>query len=368
MGEAAAGAIAVAVAAAVYCLIVHTGRAIAATSTRRGTGRSVLAAVLMSVTLLASAYGVTTASLFLFEGPTMLRESLATARENVDLLRNIAADKLRVPEIEALQRRVLGWKQTVLAEIENPALCGIGPKARDALMQIKADLKSVDVLAGTDQARNCADRGYVTRLKRTYDEMIERALKEKVMLLQSELRAGERVEALGWIRAEAGRDIAAIDDAAAKLVGVQNLLDGTKKFYDTLSLIDTAKAHYASMYRRLRGLLNGEMLQGVPPQIPPDSLEKLASGLRGAAIVFERYHRLTTWIYVMLAIGVDVILVLTIANAVRVNRARDMTRRAHGRETRFPSDEGPLVEGVRYIWAPVPHPLARPSRSAAPDR
>ncbi|WP_298961446.1 hypothetical protein [uncultured Methylobacterium sp.] len=328
----------------IYFFVVHLGHAFADLWMRRTGFLTTIG--LFSITILASAYGVITASMLLFEGPVILRESLTTARSAILRLEAVAGSRLKVPELDEVQARVAAHRQTLYAEIRNPAWCGIGPKARDAIRELQRDLPGVKVLAGTDAIRNCSDRAYLDRLQAAYADLIEGALRDHP--LQARFRMTERSEALFQARALARKDRDEIDAMLAKLSGVGNFVRNLELLREGTKVVNKTKSDYDGLHQKLTGLIGP--IPDLPAQIEASALDQITSSFQLPNVLASRWNKITTVIYVAIALAMDVLTALMIAHSVAFDQSRSAARRE------FDDGRGFDLDGIRYIWSPVRHP------------
>ncbi len=332
------------VALLIYGFLVIAGRALVEVSGASPWRRRLLKGGSLLILLLTSGYGVLAACMLLLEGPTILRESIATTREALLRIQAESAAILARPEVDALASRVRSLAKNLDTEIRNPVACGIGPGARRAIDGIKAVLPGVEILTGTGRGLDCKDRATVEAVARAYGSMIDKALGE--YLAQPSRQMAERASLSREIRLTVDQEVARLNEKEKALIGVNNFLFDQTLFEAIVPTITQANAEYIKLYNKLSGFSNLEKFK-LKSYLANNAYESVTSLVQLVNVLIERSNRPTTYIYIMVPFAIDFLAVFLVVNAVRVDREREARRR------RLNRDRTLRESGVTYIWSPI---------------
>jgi len=302
--------------------------------------------------LLCSAYGIFSSLLLYIEGPVIMRESLGEAGGSVIRLENVAKSVLSHSEWDNYVAEVRGVKQNfhnaILPNVSDPAssrFCGIGPQAKDYIGELRTLLKGFDVTSGDDRDHDCSRRSYFESLQRKYDELIEQLLPNQPEMATQ--RVVEKDSLRDQVIHRADIDSAAIARMLSELQGVLTFFPDLTLYHLSSTVYSDVSRDYSDSYNHLLGFANAEAL-GLPSALAAPAVDEIATPWRVPDVVVARAGHATTWVYLLIALAVDLIASLLAANVVYVLTLRRKfllyamaVRRVAGSE-------------VSYIYRPEP--------------
>jgi hypothetical protein len=285
------------------------------------------------------------------EGPIIMKESLSDADAAYIKLANEARRVLAHPRWDRLVSDVhvakTQFHNTILPSLATNSshYCGIGPQADEIKHTLVGLLPGFQITAGDDQDHDCSHRAYFEKLQNHYDALIESLLANHP--LKSEEKVNLRDELLNKTTSQVDFDNRSLAAMLTKLQGVTTFFPDLTMYHEAARLFETVSEHYRESYNRLLGFSGQDAgFARVSPTLAAPALDEIATPWRVPNVVVERANRATTWIFLIIAVGVDLIASLLAANLVyvlSVNRSfSDFTKAAKS------------VRGsdVSYLWRP----------------
>jgi len=302
--------------------------------------------------LLCSAYGIFSSLLLYIEGPVIMRESLADAGAKTIRLENVAKSVLSHMEWDSYVAEVRGVKQNfhsaILPNVADPStshFCGIGTQARDYVGELKTLLKGFDVTSGDDRDHDCSHKNYFQSLQRKYDDLIEQLLPNQSAFATQ--RVAEKDNLRNHIVERTTVDAGAISGTLSKLQGVVTFFPDLTLYHLSSAVYSGVSSDYSDSYNRLLGFANADAL-GLPSGLAAPAVDEIATPWRVPDVVVARAGHATTWVYLLIALAVDLIASLLAANVVYVLTLR-RKRLLYALSVRQVAGSD-----VSYIWLPVP--------------
>jgi hypothetical protein len=335
------GAIAVALGmlTLIYIFVRHT--AIAIHHARSINGLAKLSWIpLFLILFLFSGYGVITASMLLFEGPTVCRESITAMLDALSKLEAYEIRALRDDSYEDTRSRVEAERVQLHQEIHSPSLrqyCGIGPSAKEIIVHLANNLPGIALINGTDNNHNCNDRTYLDRITRAYDDEINAGLKN----LSERHHIPERQRLHDEFAKSIGENKGELSTLLDKLAGLSSFITNFSLYTGSVKALEDARTAYVSFVPKLKAFdTSGRSDVAASPPMGP--VERLASGFHVVSVVGNRLDRPQTWLYIAIALVGD-LLVCWMASLV-VQRYAEIRRE--------PDDAEIRRAGVTYLWRP----------------
>jgi hypothetical protein len=303
--------------------------------------------------LLFSAYGVYSSLMLYIEGPVIMRESLSEASVALIKLGNSAKNVLAHPEWDTLVSQVRAAKlqlhNTILppASDANSRYCGIGLQAEGIKKTLTDLLPGFQITAGDDRDHDCSHRAYFQLLQQHYDVLIDKLLANHPT--RSIHKIVERDELRDKILSQNDTDKIMLSKTLSMLNGVTTFFPDLTLYHESSRIYSTVSEHYVDSYNKLLSFGSAEALSIEPSLVAP-AVDQIATPWRVPDVVVARANRGTTWIFLLIAIAVDLIGSVLAANAVYVLRIR---------QARFAfATSAKSVAGtdVAYIWRPDPRP------------
>ncbi len=246
-----------------------------------------------------SALGTTNAMFVMFQSSNIFREQIENGKTAVALLNEVASTKLATPEVERFESQVMSAWANLKAEIENPVLCGQGDRAQlraAELQNLLPEFRTLRTNGGCEKN---------SLLVAAYDKQIREILNRNPLRLQSQDLVSIRSKIQGHCSELADR----LKLAEAELSGTYRIAHMKATLYSI-----------ASEYSELRQQLNAK--KNVPANELPlllDTSTVSALGDIGQIIpfLFSRLSEVSTYIYVILALVLDLTMIAAFARVIR---------------------------------------------------
>jgi hypothetical protein len=330
--------------------------------------------------LLCSAYGIFSSLLLYIEGPVVMRESLDDAGARIIRLENVANTVLAHPEWDKYVAEVRAVKQrlhnAILPNVADPAsshFCGFGSQAKQNVTDLQTLFRTspptavspclsdpasasgtgygcifiFEVTRGDDVDHDCAHKEYFQSLQRKYDDLTEQLLTNHPD--RAKLQVVEKDVLRDAIVSRTSADGGSISSMLSKLQGVVSFFPDLTLYHLSSRVYADASQHYSESYNRLLGFAKAEAL-GLPPALAAPAVDEIATPWRVPDVVVARATHATTWIYLGIAVAVDLIASLLAANVVYVLTMR------HKLLLYALSMRKVAESDVSYIWRPEPRP------------
>jgi len=258
-----------------------------------------------------SAMGTVNAAFVLWEGSSVVRQDMAEVRGAYTALDVAARQRLLLPEQESKRSRLEALLTNLEQEINNPNggnLCGVGEAANAIVGRIREIVPQMPVIRGTGAIRSC-DPARGRKVAEAYAQSARASLEQDPDYLR--FRGPEKT---GFLRDLEGH-VAAMRRAFEQVEGV--LGDPTAfARAEVQRPLATAAADYNADYRRLAGL--GAPPSGdVPARVDVSQSQELGSFAAFFDILGSRLTSLKTWVYLLVALLLDLSLVHFLTEAFR---------------------------------------------------
>jgi hypothetical protein len=236
------------------------------------------------------------------EGKQVFMEAVEAAKTDYKELTSSATKILYNELADRKKKKVEGIQELFFAELSNPQLCGQGPKARSLAAELADELPGFRTLAGGGDCKQ------VSALINSYTQSIHKLLANHPALTghqESEelLRRIKESETIAQTKLdEIKKEIAAGDDLLGNIRPEIEDIAGT---YQTLSTELAAKPSQLSFKANID--LNEVRGLGAWGQLP--------------GLILSRVDRLSTYLYLLLAVFFDWMLVYFFAQLSEAKRA-----------------------------------------------
>lgn len=271
-----------------------------------------------------SALGTMNTVFYYGEGGIVLREHLAQARQCLNELETTAKDALQTPAYSKRVAQVNGLLTRLEEEIRNPRNCGEGPEANRILQQLGRELGS-EFTPLSGRSRDCQR---VHELMTSYRRIAADLLRTSPDYTRENVA---RKEALMATIAEFTRSAhKRLDDAESALAA------GSRG--DAQDALEGAASYYGKMTLELTGASGGP--QTTSCTIDVRQIRGLGSIAQVIPILMHRLDHLSTYLYILLALLLDVILIACFMRVLRsaqqpTDRPPTTTDGASGRQPHF---------------------------------
>lgn len=341
----------------IFLMIAHTGKAFAGIDRERPI--TIAAALVSFLALFAfSGWGVVTSAMFLIEGPAIVREKADEMSVGMSRLDQTAKTRLPVPEFQQLHATVRDLETKLVEEINNRSggrYCGVGPLALATLAQITSHLPTVGFIAGTGNAHDCADKARLRVIEDQYRESITNALNNHPLIAQHRLR--ERAALQKDIEAGVAENVSKLQNLAASSLEFRS---NPRAYQLAFRILSQANSSYRSLVTRLNTLLGEDA--GLPPEFDLAHVESISTGASVINAILGRLNRTMTWVILLGAVALDLIITLTVAAIYA-----DVRRRSREREE---AEARILIPGedIRFLWLPPSQRWLRDGERLQPAR
>tara|TARA_R110000822_G_scaffold37204_2_gene104315 strand:- start:59 stop:1084 length:1026 start_codon:yes stop_codon:yes gene_type:complete len=246
-----------------------------------------------------SAAGVYNSMMVFLEGEQVLADTASIAQNRFSGLESAANRQLTADGVVERKNKVNSLRDALISEIKNPLNCGQGPEARRLIAELKRALPEFEPLSG---ARNCEqNEAVINDYNERIDALISRAPWNNPELNVVVNQAGAARSELGKLRKEVSRSYSANDIAQ-----ISSIFEGFQTDYQDL----------------LQRLGKEADIEDLPDGLDIVAAQSLGNVYRLPALVLNRLDEASTYVYLLVALGFDLLLVylFQIANLSRARR------------------------------------------------
>ena len=277
--------------------------------------------------LIISGVGIFNSLMLNLEGRRIFSDRIEVAQERFNVLEVAALKEQKMQGIESKIKEVNSAKEALMAEIQSPGNCGNGQEAKRLIMQLKRLLVDLSLPSGKVDCRNPSS---VKQYVDAYTQMIDVVLDNQ-----------------DWNNKDLTAIISSTRDGRAKLACLKNGCSST----DTTNYGGTANlSNYAALLQDINVNTSGipdlmriitprmEELEGeysrnveiyektaktmpatIKPDLELDELRGIGQASQILNLIIARADRITTYLYILLAIGFDFLMVYFFANVLKNN-------------------------------------------------
>lgn len=256
--------------------------------------------ILVIPLFLVSAAGVYNSMMVFLEGEQVLADTTSDAQTQFSALEEAANRKLAADGVTNRINQINSHRDSLISEIKNPLNCGQGPEARRLISELKRELPEFEPLSG---ARNCEQNdAVVADYNERIDALIARAPWNNSELVAVSNGAEKARSELGELRKEISRSYSATD-----ISQIGSILEGHQTEYQDLLLRLGKQTDVADL----------------PDRLDIVAAQSLGNVYRLPALFISRLDEASTWVYLLVALGFDLLLAyfFQLATANRVRRA-----------------------------------------------
>lgn len=315
---------------------------------KRETGRDKTWIAYFFVLFCLSSLGTMNTFFYWGERSFVLAEAIDKARSSLDQLQAIAASTLVDQKFNEKSAKINSLIVNLEGEIHNPRNCGEGREARSIIAELQRELPGFHKLSGTSSNCNGLDK-----VIKSYKSQAINLLQSSPEYIDGNMKQVNEV--LSEIRARVEKENNALEVAKEWVNGTQP--DRAPEKGDGFSGARQALESAATTYTDLRIKLEkvSGKSNGLPKEISVENARQLGSIAQLIPSLLGRLNRITTYIYIALAITMDVILIVVFMRVLSgASDLRSFTDLGHLKRNRdsFPKD-------IVFAW--VHHGLQSPS-------
>jgi hypothetical protein len=247
-----------------------------------------------------SAAGVYNSLMLYLEGNRIVADTVAESQSHFDRLESAAERTLRESGATARRNRVNTQAEALYSEIRNPLNCGQGPEARRLVAGLQRDLPGFMPLSNPGQ--NCE--------------------RNEEVITDYRERINGLVAGAEWNNPELNGVIRRSREARGGLEELRT--DVSQNFAPTMLRRTLASLErHDSTYRELRHRMSQHMpVRDLPGSLHLTEVQSLGNAFKLPALFIERLDELSTYIYLLIALSFDLLMVHLFerASAHRVRR------------------------------------------------
>jgi hypothetical protein len=300
---------------------------------------------------MVSAMGTVNAAFVLWEGSSVVRQDMAEVRSAYTALDVAARPRLVSAAHEKKRVELEALLTSLRQEIDNPNAgnyCGVGDAANAIIGRIREIVPRMPIIRGTGAIKPC-DSAKAQRVWEAYAQSARATLERDPAYLSG--GGPEKTAFLGRLGADIARTKAAFDE-------VEGLLGDPTAFAraEVQRPLAAAAASYRDNFRHAAAL-SGGLDPAVPETVDVTQSQELGSFAAFFDILASRLDQPKTWVYLLIALLLDVALVYFLTEAFRRFRhSRERERidpyRQRGPHPKFlwvNPNPAPAPMGVRYV-------------------
>lgn len=292
--------------------------------------------------LLISAAGVINVAFYYLEGPFVMKQSLDEAESAVTGLSSIADSELRNVAFEEKIQQVRSRVSVLATEINHPAgkgHCGVGPYARKVIGEIRALLPAFTEISGARASTDCLKAATIAR---SYRDQAETLLAQDPDYVRS---GGAERQRLRDKLTDGAAGIVDRFKQARFAIDSASIVRRPAAYGTAQSALEDAAVWYSDN-RQALDQLTRKRHDALPATIDLEPVRELGSLTTILPSLLRRILFLRTWIYVLIAIAADILILYLIR---KVQEEFGLARR---RSRRGPDNWGLIVDGTepRFLW------------------
>lgn len=266
-----------------------------------GTGDGGLKAnwVLIVPLFLVSAAGVYNSMMLYLEGGRVLADAASSAQKDFARVENAATTQLEAQGVTKKANRINSLRDALFSEIQNPLNCGQGPEARRLIAELQRQLPEFKPLSSP--GKKCEQN----------EEVLE----------DYRARIATLVARAPWNDAELQSVMNDASESRTKLADLQKEISRSYSPGDVnqiTGIFESLQAEYQDLLFRLGKKTN---VDDMPEQLDIVGAQSLGNVSKLPALFFSRLDEVSTYVYLLFALGFDLLLVYLFQIATR-NRVK----------------------------------------------
>jgi len=236
---------------------------------------------------LISAAGVYNTMMVYLEGSQIMADAAASSQKSFARIEIAAMLHLESSGVARKVNKVNSLRDALFSEIKNPANCGQGPEAGRLIGELQRELPDFKPLSSN--GRSCAENeGILEDYKTRLNTLIARAPWNDAELNAIADAAAKNRATLSDLRSEMARSY-----SANRMHQIRGILEGMQTEYQNLLVRLGRKTNAADFDQELD--IKGAQSLGNVYKLP--------------ALIISRIGEVSTWVYLIIALGFDILLV-----------------------------------------------------------
>lgn len=251
--------------------------------------------ILVVPLFIISAAGVYNSMMVFLEGGQVLTDTASESQQRFGLLENAAQAELASSGVSKQINRVYTLRDALFSEIENPLNCGQGPEARRLISELRRELPGFQPLSSP--SRDCSQNDAVVEdYRKRIDGLVDRAPWNNAALSGVAREAGNARQELADLRGEISKSYSPAD----------------------IHQVSGIFEKYQTQYQDLRYRLGKQAkIDDIPEDLPIVAAQSLGNVYKLPALIMSRLDEASTYVYLVIALGFDLLLVYFFQLAAR---------------------------------------------------
>lgn len=243
--------------------------------------------VLVVPLFIISAAGVYNSMMVFLEGGQVLTDTASESQQHFGQLESAAQTQLSASGVTQQVNKVSTLRDALFSEIDNPLNCGQGPEARRLISELRRELPGFEPLSspGRDCSQNAA---VVEDYKERIDDLVARAPWNNPTLNAVVQEASASRQELADLRSEISKSYSPED------------------IHQVSGIFDSFQTKYQDLRFRLGQETN---VDDIPEDLPVVAAQSLGNVYKLPALILSRLDEASTYVYFIIALGFDLLLV-----------------------------------------------------------
>lgn len=243
--------------------------------------------ILVAPLFVISAAGVYNSMMVFLEGGQVLSDTASESQQQFGVLENAAQKELVASGVAKQINKVYTLRDALFSEIENPLNCGQGPEARRLISELRRELPGFEPLSSP--SRDCSqNQAVIEDYKRRIDDLVNRAPWNNAV-----------VSGVARDAAKARQELADLRSEISKSYSPANI-------HQVSGIFEKYQTQYQDLRYRLGQQAN---VDDIPMDLPIVAAQSLGNVYKLPALIISRIGQASTYVYFIIALGFDLLLV-----------------------------------------------------------
>jgi hypothetical protein len=257
-----------------------------------------------------SALGTVNFMFTTFQSSNVFRDQVDQSTAAIVALRDYGVASIDTSEYDKFIGAVSDRMRNLRAELENPQLCGQGEEAERRISEIQALLPNFRKLAGGGKCER------IPLVVATYEKQVAELLRESSQYKT----ARQRVELKSKLANDTAKLLDEVNAVAKDISGSYSSEDVRKRLFGI--------ADRYSLRRQELGTQADMQLEKIPLKVDTKSISALGDIGQVLPFMFSRLSDISTYLYLLIAVVIDVALVSAFARVLRASPTSQQKTRA----------------------------------------
>jgi hypothetical protein len=243
--------------------------------------------ILVVPLFLISAAGVYNSMMVFLEGGQVLSDTASKSQQRFGLLENAAQKELAATGVSQQMNKVYTLRDALFSEIDNPLNCGQGPEARRLIAELRRELPGFEPLSSP--SRDCSqNQAVVQDYSKRIDDLVNRAPWNDAVINGVARESARARQELADLRGEISKSYSPAD------------------IHQVAGIFEKFQTQYQDLRYRLGQKTN---VEDIPEDLPIVAAQSLGNVYKLPALILSRIGEASTYVYFIIALGFDLLLV-----------------------------------------------------------